>query len=177
MAVANRYARALADVVARTGAYRAVLRELEDFSAAYRESADLREVLETPALPVPEKTKLLEAILARLSASPLTSNFLRVLLAHFRMRLLEEVVQAFRKIANARIGIVEVKIFSAADLSKAEREALRSRFHELTRQQVELEFHLAPELLGGIRAQINSTIYDGTVRGQLESIREQFMAH
>ncbi len=177
MAVANRYARAFADVVARTGDYRAALRELEDFSAACRESAELREVFETPALPLADKTKVLETILARLSASPLASNFLRVLLAHYRMGLLEGVVQAFRGIANARMGIVEVKIFSAADLSEVEREALRARFRELTRQQVELEFHLDRELLGGIRAQINSTVYDGTVRGHLESIREQFMAH
>ncbi len=177
MAVANRYAHALADVVANTGDYRTVLRELEDFAAAYRESADLREVFETPALPLPEKIKLLEAVSARLAASRVTSNFLRVLLTNYRLGILEEVVQAFRKISNARLGIVEIKIFAAADLSDAEQEALRARFRELTRQQVELQFHLDPNLLGGILAQIDSTVYDGSVRGQLELIHDQLVSH
>lgn len=175
MVVANRYARALADVVARTGEYPKVLRELEDFSASYRESAELRAVCETPTVPLPQKIKVLEAILERSGVSPVTLNFLRVLLAHYRMALLVEVIQAFRKIANDRQGIVQVKISSPSDLSEAERELLGARFAELTRKRAELEFHLDRELIGGIVAQVGSTVYDGSVRGQLERIREQMM--
>ncbi len=175
IAVANRYARALADVVGPTGEYRSALRELEDFAAAYRESVDLRQLFETPAVNLAEKTRLLEAILARLGASPVTSNFLRVLLSHYRMGLLEEIAQSFLKIANDRLGIVAVKVFSASDLSQAEREALRARFTELTRKQVEIEFHLEGKLLGGILAQVESTVYDGSVRGHLERIRKRMV--
>ena len=175
MVVANRYARALADVVARTGEYRQVLEELVEFSALYRQSTELREVCETPVVPLPQKTKVLEAILERLGALPVTQNFLRVLLAHYRMALLEEVIQAFRKITNDRRGIVQVKVSSAAGLSEAERERLRARFEELTRKQAELEFHLDGQLIGGLVAQIGSTVYDGSVRGHLERMREQLM--
>ena len=175
MAVANRYARALADVVASTGEYRQVLEELVEFSAVYRQSTELREVCETPAVPLPQKTKVLEAILERVGALPVTRNFLRVLLAHYRMALLEEVIQAFRKITNDRLGIVQVKVSSAADLSEAERAALRARFEEMTRKQAELEFHLDGRLIGGLLAQIGSTVYDGSVRGHLERLREQLM--
>jgi F-type H+-transporting ATPase subunit delta len=99
-----------------------------------------------------------------------------VLLANYRMPLLEEVVQAFHRIANDRMGVVQVIISSASDLSEAEREALASRFRELTRKQVELEFRIDSELLGGILAQIGSTVYDGSVRGNLARIREQLTA-
>lgn len=170
IAVANRYASALADVVGRTADYRAVLGELEDFVAAYRQSAELREFFETPAVTVAEKTRVLGAILARLSASTLTASFLRVLVVNYRMGQIEEVVQAFRKISNTRLGIVEVKIFSADSLSAAERAALQARFRELTRHEVELKFLLDGKLLGGILAQIGSTVYDGSIRGQLERI-------
>ncbi len=176
MAIASRYARALADVVGRTGEYRRVLSELEDFDAVYRESAELREVFETPAIPLPQKIKVLEAILVRLGSSSATSNFFRVLVAHYRMRLLREICPAFLKIVNERLGIVRVKVFSASNISEAERQVLRFRFGELTRQQVELEFHLNPDLLGGIVAQVESTVYDGSVRGNLQSIRQQLMA-
>lgn len=174
IAVANRYARALADVVvSRKGDYRAVLGELEDYAGAYRESAELRELFEMPAVSPADKTRVLEVILKQLAASTLTGNFLRVLAANYRMGLMEEVVQAFRKIAYARLGIVEVKIFSADSLSGAERRALGARFRELTRHPVELEFHLDRNLLGGVLAQIGSTVYDGSIRGQLERIGEQ----
>jgi F-type H+-transporting ATPase subunit delta len=174
--IANRYARALADVVAHTGEYRRVVNELEAFQAIYRESADLQEIFETPAVPLPQKVKVLETILGKLGVDPVTLNFLRVVLAHYRMALLEEVLQAFRKISNDRLGIVQVKVSSAADLSGAERDVLQARFGELTRQQVELEFHLERELLGGLVAQIGSTVYDGSIRGHLQRIRGQLMA-
>ncbi len=176
MVVANRYARALSDLVGRTGEYRRVLQELEDFREAYRTCAELREVCETPAVTLPEKTRVLEAVLEKSGASGVTRNFLRVLLAHYRMNLLEEVIQGFRKIANDHLGIVQVKISCVQDLSEAEREALRARFGELTRKHVELAFHLDRQLLGGVVAQIGSTVYDGSVRGHLNRIREELTA-
>src|SRR5208337_2776172 len=162
MAVANRYASALADVVGPGGDYRKVLQELQDFAAAYRESLELRQVFESPAATSAQKVKVLEAIEARLAGSPLTLIFLRVLLVNYRMPLIEEVVQAFHSIANDRMGVVQVIILSASDLSEAERESVASRFRELTGKQVELEFRVDSELLGGILAQIGTTVYDGS---------------
>jgi len=171
--VAHRYARALADVVAPTENYLPVLSELEDFGAAYRQNLELREVCETPAISMAQKLRVLEALAARLASSPVALNFLRVVMSHYRMPLLGEILQAFRSVAYARLGIVQVKISSAADLSNEERELLRARFNELTKKRAELEFHLDSSLIGGLVAQIGSTVYDGSIRGQLERIREQ----
>jgi F-type H+-transporting ATPase subunit delta len=176
MVIANRYARALADVLAAGGDYRKVLAELEDFETAYRENPELREVFVSPAVALPQKLKVLEAIGQRLGESPVTLNFLRVLLANYRMPLLEEAVQAYRKIANDREGIVQVTITSASELSEAERESVAARFRQLTGKQVELDFRIDNGLLGGMMAQIGSTVYDGSVRGSLARIREQLMA-
>ncbi len=170
--VANRYARALADVVASTGNYRQVLSELEDFSAAYRESIELREVCDTPAVTMAQKLTVLEALAGKLGSSHVTLNFLRVLMSHYRMPLLEEILQAFRNVAYARLRIVRVRISSASALSHGERELLQARFNELTEQQSELEFHLDGDLIGGLVAQIGSTVYDGSIRGHLDRIRE-----
>jgi F-type H+-transporting ATPase subunit delta len=176
MAIANRYARALADVVGPTGDYRKVLRELEGFASAYQASGELREVLTTPAVPLPQKHAVLATILARLGVSLVTTNFLRVLAGNYRLDLLDDVIQAFLKITNDRLGIVRVEIASAADLSAAERQALLARFQTLTRKQVEVELRVEKGLLGGILAQIGSTVYDGSVRGHLQRIREQLKA-
>ena len=176
MVIANRYARALADVVAASGDYRKVLAELEDFERAYRENRELREVFVSPAVALPQKLKVLEAIGQRLGESPVTLNFLRVLLANYRMPLLEEAVQAYRKIANDRDGIVQVTITSASELSEAERESVAARFRQLTGKQVELDFRIDNGLVGGMMAQIASTVYDGSVRGSLARMREQLIA-
>ena len=176
MAVANRYARALSDVVASAGNYRAVLTDLENFLSAYRESTDLRDVMETPAVPLAKKVKVLEAILARTGAAEVSAKFLRVLVTNYRIGLLNEICTAFLKIANERLGVVQVRVSSASKLSDAEQQALRARFEEVTRKKVEMDFRTEDELLGGILAQIESTVYDGSVRGNLEKLREQLMA-
>jgi F-type H+-transporting ATPase subunit delta len=171
--VANRYARALADVIASAGNYRQILGELEDFSAAYHESAELREVCETPAVTMVQKLSVLEAIAGKLGSSHVTLNFLRVLMSHYRFPLLGEILQAFRDLAYERLGVVRVKISSASDLSQEERKLLEERFNALTKKQSELEFHLDGDLIGGLVAQIGSTVYDGSIRGSLDRIRER----
>jgi F-type H+-transporting ATPase subunit delta len=174
--IANRYARALADVVAPTANYRQVLSELEDFGAAYRENLELREVCETPAVSVAQKLSVLEALAARMGSSPLTVNFLRVLMSHYRMPLLDEIIQAYRNVAYARLGIVRVKISSASGLSAEEQNLLQQRFNEVTQKQSELEFHLDEGLIGGLVAQIGSTVFDGSLRGRLDRLRGQLLA-
>ncbi len=173
--IANRYARALADVVGPAGNYRQVLSELEDFGAAFRESVELREVCDTPAVGMAQKLKVLEALAGRMGTSHLTLNFLRVLMSHYRMPLLEEVIQAFRNVAYARMGIVRVSISSATGLSPAERSVLQARFNELTQKQSELEFHLDASLIGGLQAQIGSTVFDGSIRGSLDRLKGQLL--
>ena len=176
MVIATRYARALADVLGPGGDYRKVLGELEEFEKAYGESPELRAVFVSPAVTLPQKVRVLEAIGQWLGVSQVTLNFLRVLLANYRMPLLEEAVQAYRKISNDREGIVQVTITSSSELSASERESVAARFRQLTGKQVELDFRIDSGLVGGLMAQIGSTVYDGSVRGSLARIREQLMA-
>ena len=174
--LANRYARALVDAVSGKGEYRRTLDEIEAFRAVYAESGDLREVLETPTLPRLDKMRLLNTILARFSFSLLTSNFFRVLLKNYRLAQLDEIAVAFRRIAYERLGIVQVRVSSPGELSGEERQALTARFERLTGKQVVFEFQQDPDLVGGLRAQIGSTVFDGSVRGDLERFKEQLAA-
>ncbi|HEV2423371.1 MAG TPA: ATP synthase F1 subunit delta [Terriglobia bacterium] len=171
--IAGRYARALADVIAESSEYRRALDELAAFAAVYAESAELRNLFEAPAVALASKLKVLDTIVHRLGASLATSNFLRVLVKNYRMAHFEEIHQAFHRIANQRLGIVAIRITSAAALDQAQRDAMAARFRELTGKQVEFEFHLDPDLVGGLRAQVGSTVYDGSVRGALSRFKEQ----
>lgn len=175
IAVANRYARALAEVVGPEGDYRGVLDALRTFSATYSESADLRMALDSPAIPVDKKIVLAETIATRLGLPTVAASFVRVLVTNYRIEFIGEICAAFERIANDRMGIVAVKVRSATPLSAGEQETLRTRFAEVTRKTVLMDFQLDAALLGGIQAQIHSTIYDGSVRGHLDRIREQLM--
>lgn len=175
-AIASRYARALADVVSRTGEYRRAQEELTAFAEVYRESAELREVLKTPAVAVADKERILDAILARLGTSPTLANFFRVLLSNYRLNILDDVIESFEKLVTGRLGIARIRISSAAELSSDDRQALVARFEAVTGKTVEAAFQVIPGLLGGVTAQIESTVYDGSVRGHLERIRERLMA-
>jgi F-type H+-transporting ATPase subunit delta len=175
-AIAARYARALADVVSRTGEYRRAQEDLAAFADVYRGSAELRDVLTTPAVSVADKSKILDAILVRLGTSPTLCNFFRVLLANYRLGLADDIIEAFEKLVSARLGIARVNISSAADLPADDQRALVARFEAVTGKQVEAAFQTVPALLGGVTAQIESTVYDGSVRGHLERIRERLVS-
>jgi F-type H+-transporting ATPase subunit delta len=174
--LARRYALAFAEAAGPGADLHRLLRDLNEFATVYEESAELRELFETPAVPLERKTKVLETILARLEAAEVTVNFLRVLLGHYRMSLLREICAVFEDIVNDRLGIVRMSVTSASPLSEEQRAALRDRFRELTQKTVEIEYHVDPEMLGGVLAQVKSTIYDGTIRGYLNRIREEMGA-
>ena len=173
MAIASRYARALADVLGAQGDFGAMQQELEDFAGVWRESDDLRQVLTSPTIPVEQKRSVLDAIIQKLGLSVTAGNFLRVLLVNYRISLLEEVLEAFQKAANERLGIVEVHVSYAQDLTHGEQEALRKKFAELTGKRVEMKFRREEKLLGGIQARVGSTIYDGSAQGYLDRLRGQ----
>jgi F-type H+-transporting ATPase subunit delta len=174
--IARRYAHALADVLRPTGDYAAALAQLENYGAIWLECDDLREAFESPVVSPASKQKVLDAILARLGTSHTVSNFLRVLLAHFRMGMLEEVVQAYRKVVNQRLGIVEIRIAYPRDFLEQEQNTLKERFSRLTGQRAEIDFQRDEELIGGVLAQVGSVVYDGSVKGFLERLRQSLSA-
>ena len=175
-AIASRYTRALADVIGSTGDYGRAREDLRAFAEVYDESTELREVLMTPAISVADKNKVLGAILARLGTSPTLANFFRVLLANYRLSILGEIVEAFEKLVMDRQGIARVRVSSHARLAPEEQQALVARFESVTQKNVEADFQVDSRLLGGVTAQIESTVYDGSLRGHLERIRERLTA-
>jgi F-type H+-transporting ATPase subunit delta len=175
-AVASRYARALADLVMKPGARvdpERAARELELFAAALGSSQPLAHVLLSPAVPPPRKRALIGRLAAGLDLSDLIQRFLFVLVDHRRIALVEEVREGFETEIDQRRGLVRVHVASAGELSAAQREALSRELARLTGQEPRLRFRLAPELIGGLVARVGSTVYDGSVRGQLAALRQR----
>ncbi|HTV06118.1 MAG TPA: ATP synthase F1 subunit delta [Acidobacteriaceae bacterium] len=176
-AVTARYARALADVVFEQKLKPAqVQSDLNDFAAAWRESAGLREVFLDPSFPASQKTIILDRLNRRLKLTPQVRNFIAVLINHDRMDFFEEVLDGFRHEMNRRLNIAEAEVTSARPLDQSERRALEAQVAGLTSGAVSTKFREDASLLGGVIIRIGSTVYDDSVRGRINRLREQLAA-
>ena len=178
-AVAARYANALADVVTARGSElnpQQAVAELRAFDAVLHESAELNGALTTPAIPGSRKKAVVGRIADALRLSRIARNFLFVLVDHRRIASLPEIVRTFEEVIDARLGYAQAEISSAADLSDAERGTLTERLERLTGKRIRARFTLDPSLVGGAIARIGSTVYDGSVRGQLAALERRLSA-
>lgn len=178
-AVAARYANALADVVTAPNSplsAEQATAELRDFDAALRESAELHNALVTPAVPANRKKAVIGRIADQLKLSRVTRNFLFVLIDHRRIASLPGIVLQFEEVVDARLGFARAEVVSAAELNDADRRALNARLEKLTGKRIRMRFAIDPALIGGAVARIGSTVYDGSVRGQLATLERRLSA-
>jgi F-type H+-transporting ATPase subunit delta len=172
-AVANRYAHALVDIVMASGSPlkpEDALAQLRDVEGLIQESPELRNALLTPAIQNSRKRAVMADLLARIGGSPLMRNFVYVVIDHRRIGIIGEIREAFELQLDERLGFVRAEVTSAAPLNAPLSAGLESELSKLTGKRMRLRFDVDPELLGGVVARIGSTVYDGSVRGELREL-------
>jgi F-type H+-transporting ATPase subunit delta len=178
-AVASRYARALADVVlsptSRVEPSR-ILTDLRGFQELLTASPELTSALESPAVKRPRKRGVIDRLARQLDLSPVARNFLLVLADHRRLGELGGAVTAFEKIVDERLGRLQVDVASAGPLQPSQQQALARRLQSITGKDVRLNVTVDGDLMGGVVLRLGSTVYDGSVRGQLDSLARQLAA-
>ncbi len=172
-APAQRYAAALADVAIEQGAGEKVKSELAAFEGLLAESADLQNFLASPAVSRANKQAVIEKLIARMGASRTVRNLLFVLVQNRRTQMLAQIRQAYDALLNARLGVAEAEVTSAGELSAQQKTELTQALERLTGKRVEASYRLNPALIGGAVVRIGSTIYDGSVREQLNRLQTQ----
>src|SRR5947209_15248026 len=173
-AVASRYARALADVtLSQRLDPEAVLAELNSVAELVSASPDLRKVWENPAIPAEQKLHLLDAIAQRAGLSQPVRNFVAIVMDHRRIGQLGEIARQLRTELNQRLGITEAEITSARALGDDEKRQLEQQIAGALGRDVRARYATNPKLLGGAVVKIGSTVYDGSVHGKLQKLREQ----
>ena len=171
--VASRYARALVDVVlAHHIEGEAARQQLGAMVGAVHESLELRRVWESPAVPPEQKRAVLDAIAAKIGAVQVMRNFMAVIIDHRRIGMLDDIVRIFETELDAQLGFAEVQVSSARGLSPEQQREIESRVERMTGKKIRASYVAKPELLGGIVVRVGDTIYDGSVRGQLEKMRQ-----
>jgi F-type H+-transporting ATPase subunit delta len=179
-AVANRYAHALVDIVMASGSAlkpEDALTQLRAVEGLIQESPELRTALLTPAIQNSRKRAVMADLLARIGGSPLIRNFVYVAIDHRRIGIIGEIREAFELQLDERLGFVRAEVSSAAPLSEQMGAGLESELSKLTGKRMRLRFDVDPDLLGGVVARIGSTVYDGSVRGELRELGRQLAGH
>jgi F-type H+-transporting ATPase subunit delta len=172
-AVARRYATALADVVTERGEAREVQEELSLWASMMQTNAQLMEVFSNPTILYEQKRNVLSTLIKRTRVRPTTANFLSVLLQNQRLAQLGEINKRFTQVLDERAGVVSAQVTTAHPVAETSQQALRSTLASMTGKDVRLSFTTDEELIGGIVTRIGSTIYDGSVRSQLQQFKEK----
>ncbi|MEP6718064.1 MAG: ATP synthase F1 subunit delta [bacterium] len=171
--IARRYATALADVILAQNEAAEVSAELSEWGQMFAANPALLEIFSNPTVGYEPKQKVLSELIERAKLRPTTANFLRVLLKNQRLADLPQVTAKLGQILDERSGVISADVTSAQTLPAATTAALAERLGEITGKKVNLNFDTDESLLGGIVTRIGSTVYDGSVRNQLERLREE----
>lgn len=175
--VTSRYARAFADVVVgQKLEVNSVREELRAVVATVSASKELRDVMESPAIPHDQKLRLLDAIASEMGLVTAVRNFVAVLIDHGRIPMLAQIARQFEIELNNRLGLAEAEITSSRELSPEEKKGMEEQIARMTGKRVQARYALDKAILGGAVVKIGSTIYDGSVRGQLRRMKEQLSA-
>lgn len=177
--VVGTYARAFADVVMTGKSHldpARAMQELHGIEDLIKESDQLRRVLENPSIPGDRKRAVIDAITGRLGTTREVRNFVAVLTDHRRLPLFSEILKQLQQELNDRQGFAEAQVSTARQLSDAEKAMLEAEITKMTGKKIRAKYEQDATLLGGAVVQVGSTIYDGSVKGQLEKIREQLVS-
>jgi F-type H+-transporting ATPase subunit delta len=172
-AVARRYARALADVVAPPGkpVDPTALEQLRGIQAAVGYNSDLRKALLSPAVSPSRKRAVIEKLLWPIVSSQAVRNFLFVVINHRRVVEFPSIVDAFEELLDERTGFVRADVTTAKELDESGRGRLESEISSVSGKKAKVRFSTNPALVAGVVARIGSTVYDGSVRGQLDKLK------
>jgi F-type H+-transporting ATPase subunit delta len=174
---ANRYAHAFASVVASAGLDIAeAQRQMLDFSVALASSRELREVLENPSIPSDQKLAVIDGLASKLGLMREVRNLIAVVMDHGRLPELKEIIAAYDRIADSAQGIAEAQITSAFELNEDDRKELEAQVARLAGTKVRVLYVQDAALLGGAVVKIGSTVYDGSVRGQLDRLKQTMVS-
>jgi F-type H+-transporting ATPase subunit delta len=176
-AFATRYAHAFLEVVtSRRLDTAAIDHQLSDFLGTWNGSVELRQFFENPALPALQKVAFLDRLNKKLGLERELRNLIAVLIDHGRIAHVGEVIEDYRRALQEQLGIKQVQISTARELSGQEKEMLVAEVGKLAGSRVDAKFELDQSILGGTVVRIGSTVYDGSLRGRLARLKEELTA-
>ena len=150
--------------------------DLRAFEQALHASPEMASALASPAIAKSRKRAVIARLGQTLGISTIARNFLYVLIDHRRLHDLNGIVSAFEKMVDERLGLLQVDVTSAQELKPSQQDELAMQLAAMTGKKIVLKLKTDTDLVGGLVVRLGSTVYDGSVRGQLEAIGRELRA-
>lgn len=174
IAVARRYAKALMLIGQSDNKYEEYSAELAAVSGVFEDEKGLNEILLNPLYGRPERRELLFRIIESLSVSETMKTYVMLLFDKRRIGLISEINFNYQKLVDDLKNIARAVITSATPLSEDTVENLKAALSRRTGKKIEVELKNDPEIIGGIITTIGDLVYDGSIKTQLENMKESF---
>jgi len=173
--IAARYARALMNLAAKDQQVDQAAQGLDLVADMLAESPRLAEALENVRATGPDKERTLQAVLDKAGVPALVATFSRYVLDKRRLRLLPDIRDQFHRLADERLGRAKAAVTVAAPLAKEQEASLKRKLEAVSGKTITLHVTVDPAILGGAVTRIGSTVWDGSLRHQLNRIRESIV--
>lgn len=173
--VARRYAAALMGAAEEAKAVDAVARDLDSLRATLAASRELKRLLDSPIVSPAKK----QAIIKELFGSrfgPLSMQFLALLVDKSREGVLSAVIEQWFAMRDERLGIVTVDVTTALELSADQKRELAAALERTTGKTVRVRTATDAAIKAGLIVRIGDTVHDGSMRRQLERLRERLVS-
>lgn len=172
--LSRRYAKALFSLGQEDGEFEQYGRDLMEFAGFCRQNEDFRQVISNPIFAVEDRKGILQTVLDRSSLSDIVKNFLNLLLDKNRIRAIEEMAEYYSKLTDEVSNIARAEIITARPLKGEALERVERSLEDLTSKKIRSEVREDRGLIGGIVVKIGDLVLDGSVKAQLEGLKESF---
>ena len=169
--VGERYAQALFDLASDENRIAAVEADLKSLKAALAESRDLRLLVASPKFSSDEKGAALTAIARKAQLDVTTVKFLGLLAANGRASVLPSVIAAFQALAAKARGAVSAQVTTALPLTATQSKGVAAALRLALGKDPEIETRVDPAILGGIKVQVGSRLFDASLKSKLDSLK------
>jgi F-type H+-transporting ATPase subunit delta len=174
--LARRYAKALLEIGVQQQTYDALGKELDRAAEMFKSSPELRNALENPVFPLEQRKLVLDDVARRLALSKTVRNFVQLLLDKGRIAALPDIARVHRTLLDEYAGRVRATVTSARPLDPMLETRLKAALEKQSGKTVILEKKEDPSIVGGLVTQLGDMVYDGSVRTQLQQLREELLS-
>ncbi|HNZ30798.1 MAG: ATP synthase F1 subunit delta [Smithellaceae bacterium] len=169
--ISKRYARAFFEIAAEEKKLEQLHSELNQFSSMITQNKALKEFLANPIIEQDNKKAVVEKIISKLNFSKMTVNFLKLLVDKKRIDSLPDIEICYRQLMDEALKKVRINVKTAFPLSSKMRDYIIANMEKISGRKADITVETTPELLGGVIISVGDTLYDGSVKSQLNNMR------
>ncbi|MBW2610586.1 MAG: ATP synthase F1 subunit delta [Deltaproteobacteria bacterium] len=170
--ISKRYAKALLSLGQEDGNYIGYGKDLQEFGKFCSAHNEFLKVVANQIFSVEERKKVLDTVLDKSSFANLVQNFLRLLLDKNRIGGIQEISDYYSKLTDEISNITRADILTAKPLKEEARDKLAKALAGLTAKEVKIEVKEDESLIGGLVVRIGDLVLDGSVKAQIEGLKE-----